>query len=126
MSELSLVKTRIRGGVWEGVLTGPARAEPPRIEVSHLGAPLAEAVTLTADPDRPGAWTVCVAIPSGLLADGVQSFLITEAESGARLGGFSIVAGEPMDDDLRAEVELLRAELDLLKRAFRRHCVETR
>jgi hypothetical protein len=26
---------------------------------------------------------------------------------------------------LRAEVDLLRAELDMLKRAFRRHCVET-
>jgi hypothetical protein len=30
-----------------------------------------------------------------------------------------------MEDDLRAEVDLLRAELDMLKRAFRRHCLET-
>ncbi len=126
MSELSLVKMRIRGGVWEGVLTGPAQAEPPGIEVSHLGRPLEGAVTMSTDPDLPGAWTVSVAIPANLLADGVQSFLITSAESGARLNGFSIVTGEPLDDDLRAEVELLRAELDLLKRAFRRHCAETR
>jgi hypothetical protein len=30
-----------------------------------------------------------------------------------------------MEEDIRAELDLLRAELDLLKRAFRRHCVET-
>jgi hypothetical protein len=30
-----------------------------------------------------------------------------------------------LDEDIRAEVDLLRAELDLLKRAFRRHCSET-
>jgi hypothetical protein len=28
-------------------------------------------------------------------------------------------------EDIRAEMDLLRAELDLLKQAFRRHCVET-
>jgi hypothetical protein len=31
----------------------------------------------------------------------------------------------PLEEDIRAEVSLLRAELDLLKRAFRRHCAET-
>ena len=28
-------------------------------------------------------------------------------------------------EDIRAELSLVRDELDLLKRAFRRHCVET-
>ena len=32
---------------------------------------------------------------------------------------------EELDDDIRAEVDLLRAELDMLKSAFRRHSVET-
>ena len=36
-----------------------------------------------------------------------------------------MITGEPLGDDIRAEVELLRAELDMLKRAFRRHCLET-
>jgi hypothetical protein len=35
------------------------------------------------------------------------------------------MAGEVLSDDFRSEVSLLRAELDLLKRAFRRHCLET-
>jgi hypothetical protein len=41
------------------------------------------------------------------------------------LGSFSIVAGDALAEDIRAELSLLRAELDMLKKAFRRHCVET-
>ena len=37
----------------------------------------------------------------------------------------TIVTGVAMEDDVRAEIDLLRAELDMLKRAFRRHCLET-
>ena len=44
---------------------------------------------------------------------------------GVGCGGPMRIAGEAVSDDLRAEVELLRAELDMLKRAFRRHCLET-
>ena len=35
------------------------------------------------------------------------------------------LAGEALAHDIRAEIDLLRAELDMLKRAFRRHCLET-
>ncbi|MFZ5749697.1 MAG: hypothetical protein ACOY5U_01375 [Pseudomonadota bacterium] len=45
--------------------------------------------------------------------------------SGGTLASFVVIGGAPVEADLRAEVELLRAELDLLKRAFRRHCAET-
>ncbi len=55
----------------------------------------------------------------------MQTFLITETASGVRLGSFAIVTGEPLEDDIRAELDLLRAELDMLKKAFRRHCLET-
>jgi hypothetical protein len=55
----------------------------------------------------------------------VQVFLINDAATGETLDSFTIITGEPLEDDIRAEVELLRAELDMLKRAFRRHCVET-
>ena len=36
-----------------------------------------------------------------------------------------LVAGDALAYDLRTEIALLREELDLLKRAFRRHCLET-
>ena len=51
--------------------------------------------------------------------------MIIDADANVKLGDFTLIAGEPLADDLRAEVELLRAELDMLKRAFRRHCLET-
>ena len=64
-------------------------------------------------------------IPAEAIADGVQTFVITDQISSERLGYFTLIAGEALGDDMRVEVELLRAELDMLKRAFRRHCVET-
>lgn len=121
MTEIKLTKTRIRAGVWEGVLTGPAE---PLIEVLHLEQPVM-GHSLTAIPDRPGEWLVRVPVPAELLTEGVQTFLIRNKASGETLEHFTIITGVAMEDDMRAEVELLRAELDMLKRAFRRHCLET-
>ncbi|KGB82479.1 MAG: hypothetical protein CL814_07815 [Confluentimicrobium sp.] len=125
MSGMELAKTRIRAGVWEGVLTvsGPHRSLP-QIEVLHLETPL-EGVLVTADDSAPDSYQVKVPIPSALLSDGVQTFLIRTAGDGQTLGSFTIVTGEPLEDDIRAEMDLLRAELDMLKKAFRRHCLET-
>lgn len=122
MTEVTLTKTRIRAGIWEGVLSGSA-AEPA-LEVLHLEKPVA-GVTVTAVPERAGEWLVQVPVPVELLSEGVQSFLIRDAATGEKLQHFTIITGVAMEDDLRAEVDLLRAELDMLKRAFRRHCLET-
>ena len=84
-----------------------------------------EGVELTElDPEQ-GSWTLRVPIPSEAVADGVQTFVISDGESGEKLASFSLIAGAPAADDIRVEIELLRAELDMLKRAFRRHCLET-
>lgn len=123
MAELTLTGTRIRAGVWEGVLTG-AGASEPRLEVVHLQQPL-PGVTLSAIEGRPGDWAVRVPIPAAVLSEGVQTFLIRDPASGTTLSHFTIVTGVALEDDIRAEVDLLRAELDMLKRAFRRHCLET-
>lgn len=122
MSDYTLTKTRIRAGVWEGVISGAAEA--PALTVLYLEKPV-EGVTVTAVPERPGDWLVQVPILPELLSEGVQTFLITDATSGERLQHFTVITGVAMEDDLRAEVDLLRAELDMLKRAFRRHCLET-
>ncbi len=50
--------------------------------------------------------------------------MIRDTQTDETLDSFAIVAGEPLDDALHAEVILLRAELDMRKRAFRRHCLE--
>lgn len=120
MGEMRLTKTAIREGVWRAELHGAS--EMPQVVVSHLNTPL-DGVKISALGEA--AFALEVPIPAELLSDGVQSFVITDADSDARLGHFTIITGHPADDDMRAELELLRAELDMLKSAFRRHCVET-
>ena len=124
MSEMTLTKIRMRNGRWQGRLSGaPASGAQPEIKVTYLDRPV-DGVELAAGPE-PGAWNLTVPIPDEAVADGVHCFLVLDAATGTKLGDFALIAGEAIADDLRAEVELLRAELDMLKRAFRRHCLET-
>jgi hypothetical protein len=122
MADLVLTKTRIRAGVWEGVLTGAGAL--PRLEALHLGQPV-PGLAVTPLPDRAGDHAVRLPIPAELLSDGVQTFVLRDAATEAVLTHFTIVTGVALEEDIRAEVDLLRAELDMLKRAFRRHCLET-
>ena len=122
MDGVSLTQTRIRGGVWEGVLK--ADVAQPGLEV-RLNEAVLPGLTVTPLPDRTGEWLVKVPIPASVLNEGVQTFLIRARAAGETLAHFTIITGVAMEDDLRAEIDLLRAELDMLKRAFRRHCVET-
>jgi hypothetical protein len=117
---LQVTRTRIKEGRWEGVIDGADA--PPEIEVLHLEKPL-EGVTVTPIAGE-RQFALSVPIPVESLSDGVQTYVI-RAAGGEKLAAFSIVTGVPMEDDIRAEVDLLRAELDMLKRAFRRHCLET-
>ncbi len=120
-----LAKARIQAGVWEGVLVNAnASGAPPDLQVTHLSQKI-DGVTVAPHPDQADAFLVKVPIPAEVLTDGVQTFLITETASGEVLNSFSIVTGQPLETDIRAEVDLLREELDMLKRAFRRHCTET-
>ncbi len=119
--EMTLTKTRLREGVWEGLLCCEGE-DAPKLTVTHLEVAL-ENVTVEAAGE--GKWQLCVPVPATALSDGVQTFLIQDEATGETLDSFAISAGSPLSEDLRCEVALLRAELDMLKRAFRRHCVET-
>jgi len=124
MSNLTLTKTRLFEGIWEGVLTREGDGNyQPDIEVTHLEEVI-DGVEVTELPES-GQWAVKVPIPSHMIADGVQTFLIRDRKSGDTLGSFALMSGEALNYDIRAEVTLLREELDMLKRAFRRHCLET-
>jgi hypothetical protein len=114
---VTLTQTRIVEGHWHGLLTGLA---VPRLVVEHLGRPLPFDVA-----PAPGGHAVTVPIPADLLSEGVQTFVIRQEGQVEVLASFAIIAGAALDTDLRAELDLLRAELDMLKRAFRRHCLET-
>ncbi|MGL4239317.1 hypothetical protein [Tabrizicola sp.] len=118
---ITLAETRIAGGVWEGTLSGVNGAAPV-IEALH-GDRAIEGVEVTPVPGKAGRFAVRVPIPAWAVNGGVQTFLVRSG--GDVLAQFTLVAGQPLDEDIRAELSLLRAELELLKRAFRRHCAET-
>ena len=119
MSDLTLTKAHMIAGVWEGVLEG-AGDTPPALQVTHMNEVL-DPPALSADGD---VWRVRVTVPPDRISDGVQTFVVATSD-GTVLESFAVVVGEPLGHDIRAEVDLLRAELDMLKTAFRRHCVET-
>lgn len=122
MTEAVLKQTRIHAGVWQGLLTGAIGT--PRLEALHLDAPLA-GLAVAAVAGEPGLWAVHLPIPAQALSEGVQTFVIRNAQSGVQLAHFTVITGVALGNDFRAEMDLLRAELDLLKHAFRRHCVES-
>lgn len=114
----------LRSGIWQGVLRRDAA--PGRLVLVHMGNRVAEGHA-TEEPS--GGWRIAVAIPPERLSDGVQTFLLLEDQAaqgeqpqpGAlRLGSVTLIAGELLDDDLHAELTLMRAELELLKKELRR------
>lgn len=123
MTSLILTKTKLRQGIWEGLLTGAPKGNTPKLDVIHQGTQVPD-VAVTALEDGEG-FAVRIPIPQEAIADGMQTILITDAASDEKLTSITLMAGEALGDDLRVEVDLLRAELDMLKRAFRRHCLET-
>ena len=119
--DIDLKRIRVRAGVYEGVATcSPATDEPPQIVVIHHQK---EVPGVELEPgEAAGIWHLRFAIPAGTVCDGVQSFIFTDKQDNRTLDSFAIAAGDPLTGDLQAELDLLRAELDMLKRAFRRHC----
>lgn len=119
---LTFTSQGFRGGIWSGRLTG---GTPARAVLVLRGETVAEAV-LTPDD---GGLTLEARLPADRLGEGAQSFLLI-ADSGegmarplpggVTLASLPVVAGAPLADDLAAEIALLRAELDLLKRELRR------
>lgn len=116
----TLVRLRLAGGIWEGRLTGPAGAEPPPLAAMWSGAEIAlPHVT----PDGDGAWRVTLRLPPAIMTDGAQT-LVLGPRDGDPLCLETLAFGDPLEADLRAELAALRTELDVLKRAFRRHLAD--
>ncbi len=109
---------RVTGGVWEALVTA---AEAPVIEAVH-GGRVIEGVEVHAVAGQPGRFALRMPIPAWVLNEGLQTILVRSGE--ATVATVTLVAGEPLDEDIQAELTLLRAELDLLKRAFQRHVRE--
>lgn len=116
---MTLTETQIRHGVWHGVLQGGSGV--PQLEVRHLDKVVPDLELSESD----AGWNVKVPIPLECISEGVQTFSIFNKLTSEPVAQFTLIAGEVLGDDIRAEMALLRAELDMLKRAFRRHCAET-
>lgn len=123
MTDLVLTKTKLRQGIWEGLLTGVANDATPQLDVVHQGTQVPD-VTVTALETGDG-FAVRIPIPQEAISDGMQTIVVADANTDEQLNSITLMAGEALGDDMRVEVDLLRAELDMLKRAFRRHCLET-
>ena len=116
---MQLDKIDFSNGTWRGLLTAEKSGSIPAFSVELDGA-LVDGVHVSAGPsDR--EWVIDIPIPNHAIGDGVYTFLIFVQGNSVPVGSFCISAGRPMEYDLQAEVALLREELKILKRAFRRH-----
>ena len=124
MGAVHVTKTVLSAGVWHGQAVRSDGGDlPPKLEAWHREAPIGGLEVAPSKVD--GTWDVRLTLPPEIVSDGVQTVLIRDEETGETAETVTLLAGEALAEDLRAEVDLLRAELDMLKRAFRRHCVET-
>ncbi|PUB15561.1 hypothetical protein [Yoonia sediminilitoris] len=121
MADLTLTKTRLIAGVWEGELRG-AGSEMPVLRAAHLDKDL-EGLALV-QGEAPDVWLVRLSLPAQIISDGVQTVIFYD-ENDAVLDSFTLLSGEAMAADIRSEISLLRSELDMLKKSFRRHCNES-
>lgn len=112
-----LVKVSFQAGRYEGELTAP---EETGIEAVHEGRVIAAGRLDHGD----GVTRVRVDLPVEVLSDGVQVVALRSTITGAVLDRITLLAGDVLDEDIRAEVELLRQELEMLKRVVRRHVSE--
>lgn len=119
MPHWTLTRTRLVAGTWEALLTG-GPGDPPAVIARHRDQTL-DGIEMTRTPD---GWALRLALPGWLIGEGTRALLFTDRDSGEVLDSLVIAAGDGVEGDLRADVALLRDELDLLKRAFRRHCSE--
>lgn len=124
LNSATLTRKRIHNGIYEGIYQGQrGETVAPILSLIYQGESVGEvfADQINADDAK---WLIRCRIPVNIISDGLQTFFIC-AEDTTTMDNFSIASGEAIDDDLRNEINLLREELDMLKRAFRRHCVET-
>ena len=125
MAAVALTKTVLQAGTWYALArrAGGEDGPAPRLSAWHLEKEL-DGLEVSAAPVG-GQWEVRLPVPAELLSDGVQTILIRNDETGETADTLTLIAGDPLGPDIRAEVDLLRAELDMLKKAFRQHCAET-
>lgn len=111
----------LKGGTWSGLLH--TSAPPARVRVTVQGTVVAEVRVTEQDP---GQHALRAEIPGSVLSDGLVT-LVMQSDDGSEAGGAvqvlgrqTLLSGQPLAEDVLAEIASLRDELDLLKSEFRR------
>ena len=117
MSEVRLIYEGFADGVWHGLLVGVAKSKKvPAVSASLKGQALKDP-KVSPRETMVAAWDVELLLDKEVLQHG--SSVVLFQLDGSDIGSFEICAG-PIDlCDMASELRLMRAELDLLKRAFR-------
>lgn len=116
-----LNRVSLLSGQYRGHLVGAG--EPPALRMVLDGETIGN---LTPSPieGRDGEWQVEGDLGPGLLSEGTRTVVIVGPNEDV-LDSVTVVAGLNAPEDLRAELDALRAEVGLLKSAFRRHVFQT-
>lgn len=116
----TLTRLRLAAGTWEGRLTGPVGADPPVLVATWRGGEIGSP-DLAAD--GAGTWRASLILPVRVISDGTHTLAIGP-RGGDPLCLETLAFGDPLEADLRAELSALRTEVEVLKRALRRHLAE--
>ena len=100
MSTLTLTPTKMRRGVWERMISN-SQTGVPQVTVTHLDKPV-PGFELAENKDD-NLWLLQVPVRVDAIEDGVQIFIIFDAVDGTQAGHFTLIAGEALGDDIRAE-----------------------
>ncbi|GIT92715.1 hypothetical protein JANAI62_30480 [Jannaschia pagri] len=114
LSRISLI-----GGSYRGLLSG--EGEAPALEM-WLDGDVIGHMTLVPLGEGSGEWQVDGEISAAVLTAG--TWTVSIRAEGDILDTITFIAGLDAPEDLRAEVDALRAEVTLLKAAFRRHITQ--
>ncbi len=117
--ELRLIYEGLADGVWSGILVGAAKGKKVPALEAVLDGKVLDGLEITPRASMASAWDVRLTLGAGTLQDGSSCVVFRLGD--ATLASFTIQAGPVAEGDLAAELTLLRAELDMLKRAFRAH-----
>lgn len=110
---MALIQTRIIDGVWEGLLSGSTME--PRLISSFNGME----IPVTWEAESANDYKVRIELPRSMLTIGKHVVSIQHQDTGEQMSQFMISVGEDSLNPHEAKIEHLRAELDLLKSAFR-------
>ena len=123
MRKLTVQTLGITAGKWEGLLSGVDDDQAPQIYIMLYDKIISKMELVRNGEGKD--WYLSFHLDPQHISSGVQTFLFVTADEKETIGSFSVIAGEALALDLRAEIDLLRTELDMLKQVFRQHCKET-